>query len=755
MRTFKIQCVALLVALVSLSACSADDSNNQPPTVNLDVGNEVTVVVGETLNIVVRASDPEGGSVSFDFQARPDGQFSMDRADFLTSADQALFQWSPIASDVTDNDPMRLIFIVEDSAGNSTEKTVNVTVVPGNGVPRFLNSSSELYDPRVGKPITIDVRVRDDDSNEVALSIDESSAPPGSEFDQIGPFEGIYTWQPSVEQLRSRVHNVKFLADDAQNPVVEYVVTIVIRSRSGGELRADSLDLSCPGEEVIRHSPLLAQKTFDPYIISASLSAEAAGTYDSMFVYWTIGNPYGGEECNRATGEGDCFESIELTSTDGTNFRGAIGNQVSEGNVSTVHYQICAIDDEGRGADAVVCAPSAGQFELYHSFAVLSPDDGEACVDDFFDAGEGSDNTFAQAQGVTDGDFLFARTCQDDADYRSLRVRPGEKFLFAAMYPMGADIEVRAFDSSEQEIEIRKSECTGLSGLEVSVPEGSGEETFYLEIIGGDDLSYQVTALKTEGGEGGCIDDALEPNDTALDATPVDDGTQIDAEICFDGDSDLYAIDLNAGDVLSVTNQFTNAAGNLDMELFAPSQADIAGRDGVNSGVEFTFSTDDEEVLTHEAEETGTYYLLVFNNEPTSNAYRIEFSVEDAPPCTDDDGPSSENGGNHTQGDAWIIPQPTGGDVVELENLTICPGLPDWYQRNEFEGQPVLGTLEVTAGDVNAVTLEVFNLAGTMLDSGTLNDGLYDFDYTPSTSGPIFIKVSSTENLDYRMVLLR
>ena len=51
----------LILALTVLGACSADDSNNQPPVVALNVGASVNVEVGETLSIEVSANDPEGG----------------------------------------------------------------------------------------------------------------------------------------------------------------------------------------------------------------------------------------------------------------------------------------------------------------------------------------------------------------------------------------------------------------------------------------------------------------------------------------------------------------------------------------------------------------------------------------------------------------------------------------------------------------------------------------------------------------------
>ncbi len=746
-------CVALMLS-ASVVACSADDSGNSPPTVVLNVGNNETIEVGETFLVDIDADDPEGSCNSFDFRADPPG--STDTAQFLDDGcREATFSWAPIASDATaeGEDPMRLIFIVTDEAGQTTEKTVNLTITTGNGVPRFLNNASELYDPRTGNPVRISVEVRDDDSSEVELRIDDG--PTGADFEQTSQFTGEFTWEPTIDQLKKRVHSATFIADDDLNDPVEFKVTIVIRSVTGGELKADSTSLDCPGEEVIKHAPLGLQRTTTDYQVSASLTAAGAGRYDEMFLYWTLGNPYSFSAGDSE--EENSFESIQLED-DGTGaFSATIGNQanvIDAGKAVDVKYTICAIDKDSSDESAVVCVPSAGDFNLYYAFSAYRPDEQEECLEDGSDNfGEGND-TFDTATGISSESFGFFRTCEGNEDFHVLQVRPGESYLMAAIYNNGQDVTVEAYDDGRNPITLETSSCTGLSGLEVSVPENGSTSNFYLKVTGGSGVAYQTRAVQIQGGAGGCVDDAIEPNDDALTAAPAGDSDMISAEICTTDEVDVYGIDLNVGDELTVVHRFSNAQGNLDLTLFTPSQASIVSKDNINDGPAYTFGFDDEETLTYTAEESGTHYLLVFNNNESVVPYTLDFSIDAAPPCPDADQFSSAATPNHTQDDAAIL---MSSNDLTLSSLAVCPGRDDWYQRTEFNLGLVLGELSVTGGDgtLSDVTLEVIDLQGNVLDTGTVAGSALEFDFTPMSTAPVFYRVSTTSRVEYELVLIR
>lgn len=124
----------------------------------------------------------------------------------------------------------------------------------------------------------------------------------------------------------------------------------------------------------------------------------------------------------------------------------------------------------------------------------------------------------------------------------------------------------------------------------------------------------------------GCPD-ALEPNDTRDEATPVSSGDVVQSRLCDEDDLDLFAIDLTDGQALTASATFEADTHNLDMTLFTEEQAaDFTTGD---TGVAFTFAMGQTpEVLEHAVDADGTYYLLIFNNNFVAAEYTLEFDVE-------------------------------------------------------------------------------------------------------------------------------
>ncbi len=748
--------IALLVALFAISAsfgCSADSGDNQPPVV-VGVPSEQRIEVGETLRLTLSAADPEGGDVSFDYTWRPEeANTTLDQATFFAAGSEASFEWAPIASDVTSGEPIRVIFIAKDDAGAVTEKTMALTVSAGNGVPRFTSNASELYDPRIGGNLEFEVKVRDDDSTSVQIEMDQETAPVGSSFQQTDDLAGRFTWEPSGDQLMRRVHSVTFRALDEQNNEAELKVSIVVRTKTTINVKRDQTEQQCPGEAVIAHEAIRAQNTLANYGVTAQLVGDS-DRFDEVFVYWTTADAFNGDF--DPMDEEKRLNAVKLEEKNGA-WTGEIPNQVDlvpSGGTLTLAYNICAIDNEGSGDDAVVCAPSSGDLEMFYTFAVYRPDTETDCIEDTIDVAIGND-TIGNATEISES-WSYYRTCNENPDFHSLQVRPGESWLVAAVYPDGQPISFEALDGDMNAVEMKTSSCTGLASAEISVPDGGSITEFYVR-ASGNDVNYQIKAFKTQGGTGGCVDDAIEPNDTALDGTSVSNGDTVTGEICSSGDIDIYAIDLNPGDNVTIAMNHPAATANLDLELYAPSQfADVGA---IGGGVAFTFTTMiDDEVLEHEATESGTYYLMVFNNNDNSVQYTVDFSVQAAPPCPDGDTYTSA-GSNHTQTDAALLPTPADDSLVTYGNLEVCPGKPDWYRRTEFANLLVLGEVATTGGDgsLSDVTVEVYDLGGDLITTGTMSASgdTIDFDFTPATVGAHFYKVSTTARVTYELVLAR
>lgn len=742
---------ALFTAAFVSTSCKGctENSGNEPPTVVLGGVPMGAFVVGNKMHIQVDASDPEGGTVSFDWDYKPkDATWTVeDRATWLASDSYAVFEWDPLASDATNGVPIQLIFIATDDAGKTTEKVVTIDIVPGNGVPQFQSNASELYDPRIGKPLEFEVRVTDNDSSQVTLDMERATAPAGANFEQSGPYTARFSWTPTVEQLERRVHNVTFTADDATNPLVTFKVTIVIRTATAITIDNNQTDQTCPGEAAIAHTPLGPQRSAaDPYRFEASLLDPR---FDEVILYWTFADAYNGDF--DPADESKKMTSIAMEDQGGT-WVAELAPQASVINPDlgalSIYYQICAFDNDASGVDSIACTPSSGDLELYNAFTAYLPD-AEDCVEDSIDLSPFPNDTPDAASAIADRWEPF-RACAGGSDYHAITVRPGESALLAAVYPKGQNITFTAEDEAQAPIELKQSGCTGMVTAEVSVPEDGAQKTYYLK-ADGDNVNYVVKAFRS-GNPSSCADAANEPNEDAASATPVMDGTMMSAEICAGNDLDVYAISLNAGDNLSVTTQFTNQNGNLDMTLYSPSQSGDISAGG--TGVKFTFSFDDSETLEYTAEESGTHYLLVFNNDDSANAYTISFDVGAAPPCPDGDSYSG-GGGNHTSDAAAVIDSTAGSH--SYTGLEVCPGKPDWYVSTGFNLGTILGDLSVTGGDGSLadVSVKVFDPMDNLVKTGTDEGTFINFDYTPQTTGPYYLKVETTVRVVYRLDIER
>lgn len=707
----------LLVVLTALAAaCGADTAPNEAPTLTLDVGSQETYVVGEdVVQIQATAKDPEGGAVHFEVVNRPA------RAELQTFSNSALFTWDPITSDVTNGEPLRLIFVAKDDAGKRAERVVNLTILPGNGTPKFLTASSKLYDPNSDHPLEFDVEVRDDDSQQVTLTMPADQAPAGAHFEQSGPKTGTFRWDPSVQQQSQRVHSASFVADDGESDPVELKVTIILQRSGGGTTDPDPTQ-TCDADQAIVHTPLGAQRTLDDYEVVAQFSSSAAAKYDKAYLFWATGD---------AMNTDVDYESAEMK-IDGAELHGGIPNLLlSAGESETVYYSICAMDeDAAEGAeDAFICEP--GSYD--YSFNAYSPDEA-SCIDD---AGAGAD--FASATTIPDDLWGTHNTCSGSSDFHKITVAAGETVELYTLFSFGQDLDIKVYDDAQKQRDLVSwSDCYGIAYIPLEAPE-SGQKTWYVE-VSGDDTPYQITAYRSQSGSNTCGDEDLEPNDTAADATLVFDAHKeiSGASICTEDDVDIYAFDMLVGDEIQADLTFTHADGDLDASLYAPSQSDNVTMD--NFGVADAWSTDDNEQLVHTAGESGIYYLLVVTSD-TPNTYDLVLDKT----CGDDD---SFGSGNHSQSSAAIISPDTYPDLKQ------CAGQADWYQRTGFADKNVLAEVIVDQGArISEVSLEVYDDSG-LVDSATVSNGRLELDFTPSSQGQYFYKVSAPSNMLYELTFL-
>lgn len=690
--------VAVIVSMTVMPfsiGCADNDPEAEAPQVSLDVRSEERYTAGEDIvRITVTASDPQDQALTFEAIDVPD------RSDFQTFQNQAVFTWDPIISDVTDDEPHRLVFAATNEAGLTTERTVSVYIDAGQLGTRFLNSSSQLYDPSSGEPLSFDVRVRNEQVGLVILSMAADEQPEGATFEQTDDFEGRFEWMPSPAQREKRIHKVRFEADD-EDEVVEQQVTIILQDPNAGPTTPseDPTPGMCDDDTAIAHTPLGAQRTADAYRIEGEITDTSRNWVEAV-LYWTIDDPLGASPD---------YES-EVLELDGNSFDGAIPNPlVSSGDSADVSYTICAFDDTDDD-EGVACAPD----EFLYRFVAYSPGNQE-CIDDGIDL---SDPGSADAISTTVWEPY--RVCDDASKFHNLKLEDGEVVEVMVSYsPETTPTIELSMDGDEVDLDVVP--CIGLA---YATLEGPGQAL--LEVRDAD-FPYHVTGFR-DAAE--CPDSEYEPNDTHDQATLIVDDMTLyeDMAICSVDDRDVFTMELTRGDYIDALLEFEHTQGDLDMTLFAPSQTGeiIDGGYGVAQG----WSTDDDESFLYVAEESGFYNLSVVSvDEP--NDY--DLVVERA--CDDDD----DFTGNDNNLDAALI------EVGEETGLKICENESDWY-RLDYDGDGeglFYGAVEVEYGSASAVEVVVYEVDGGLVEEGTAFGDRIDFVLEPDSPTSYEIEVWS------------
>ncbi len=214
-----------------------------------------------------------------------------------------------------------------------------------------------------------------------------------------------------------------------------------------------------------------------------------------------------------------------------------------------------------------------------------------------------------------------------------------------------------------------------------------------------------------------CPDDGFEENDDIASASSITAG-MIDGLVSCEGDDDFFAISLAAGDALIIDALFSDADGDVDLQL-----QDAEGRVIAAST---TISDDENIALT--ITDAGTYYIrvLLFRDEGAAGAsYALDVAVDGGEPtdCRDD---GFED--NDTRADAAVV---LGG---MLEGLVVCPGDSDYFAIDLAAGDElaITATFSDAAGDLDLV---LFNADGTVVGSAVSVTDNETIDYVATRSG--------------------
>jgi hypothetical protein len=333
----------------------ASCSGNHPPS--LQPIADQSASVGVELSIELRASDSDGDSLTFDFDA-PSVMDIKSRAQLSAFADNvAIFRWTPQASD-RNAMPYAFDFKVSDGHSTTTE-TVQITVndAAGGSAPIFRQplGTGTTLDLSTDKCIDVAIVVEDTDSTMVTLS-EVAPTIDGAMLTQTDPFMGTWHWCPSAAQIAAQDrYLLQLLADDGTNQTTKSYL-IVLRTPSG---------MNCPGAPpAITTTPLTAQSTISDLQVSAEVTDDKG--VKSVLLYWTTTMPADPPDIASMTPVAMTLSTGDAL--DGT-YGGSIPNPVAgmaAGTKVTVYYIIEAKDkDDPTGTcNHLVDSPMTGTYAV-------------------------------------------------------------------------------------------------------------------------------------------------------------------------------------------------------------------------------------------------------------------------------------------------------------------------------------------------------------------------------------------------------
>ncbi len=679
---------------------ACEDVNHQP---SVALVADQTVVVGDTLRLVLAGTDPDGDRLDFRVTGLPDSARIVARSDT-----EAVLYWSPA---ITDTEPggrtYEVRVTVDDGRGGRAETSFDVLVVTPAGAPVFTLPSGVVLNLAERSDVELLVSVKDDDSVSVALAMPE--APEGAKLQEAGAKSAFFYWRPTEEQARTVVHRVVFTATDESHAPVTHVLSVVVLY--GGQ------QTGCRGTAPVVTPPALGDITLEgagmlPVAVHAT---DQESALRSVEVEWFLG-----EGAAAPTRTALVQDSEELTLWRATLDVAQAGSVPASG--ALLRYAVWAQDNDdptGEACDRATRWPKVG-WSVVAVYPAGAPPD--ACVDDPAEP----DDTTAQAPPLAAGSYDGRRLCGDAPDLARVTVAAGGEIAAQVHHDLAqGPITLRLLDASGQTLD---EDASGLADLSVRFQADQAAEVF-VEVSAADPAARVTYALDLAVDAVSCVDDAHEPDSAASSAPPLSPGSPQDLVLC-PGDDDYFRVDLSPGDRLTALLAFDNSAGDLDLELRSlDGQTLLTASAGQSSAEELTW--------TAGPADTGAV-LRVLGVGGVGNAYTLSVDVLPASEqCADD-----LLAGNGTATQAVTLFSGV------YENLVACPGREDWFAVDLNGGETLAGIVEPggdasSAGggaDLEVAVLDAAN--GPPLDTATPDaDGLAWAEAPIAAPGRYYIRV--------------
>ena len=343
-----------------------------------------------------------------------------------------------------------------------------------------------------------------------------------------------------------------------------------------------------------------------------------------------------------------------------------------------------------------------------------------------YDSSEPNDDFATAGQLPTDG-LTDLAVCPTDDDWFMLVPTAGDVITLDVLFAHDeGDIDVTLYDGA-------------LTVLEDSLTSDDDEQIIYTAL---DDsvlvlevalvldtglLDGNAYSIVVDGLSEVCFPDIYESNDDAAGATAVVDGDTVTDLTACQANVDWFALELNAGDEINVLATFDNAEGDIDLNLYNPSEVYLTA----------ATSVDDDELLNYGTSETGTHYLeavlVADSGVVPGNSYEITFDVVSTV-CVPDAYEPNEN----LQDASALTP----GSYL---GLTTCSD-PDWYAIE-------MGTAEVLSLDVlfdhdeGDIDIALYDSGSSLVESSASGDDDESIVFNATAAGTYYLEVSLTTDL--------
>jgi hypothetical protein len=220
------------------------------------------------------------------------------------------------------------------------------------------------------------------------------------------------------------------------------------------------------------------------------------------------------------------------------------------------------------------------------------------CLDDSYE----DNDSLAAASSVSGGLISGLRVCSSDDDYFSFTVTTGDTVTADLIFSDAeGDIDLRLYDDSNVLIASSLTASDNESvGSWLSLESGTWKVRANLFLDAG---AYLGNSYSFDLALPGCLDDSNEPNDSSPTATTTGffNYSTTEQTLCS-GDVDWYSHYLYTGETLTAEAMFTDAEGDLDLEIYDPSGIFVTG----------AYTGSDDETVTHVVTTDGLYYVRAY-----------------------------------------------------------------------------------------------------------------------------------------------